>query len=1011
MLGTTFIAGFVAPAHAQEAESLEEVKVTGSRILRRDLDATSPLVTVGAEAFEGQSTVALETSLNKLPQFVPAVTQFLTTDVQNSPINTVGASTINLRGLGPNRTLVLLDGRRAMPVNATLVVDVNSIPAAAIKRVEIITGGASSAYGADAVGGVVNFILKNDFEGMEFDTQYGITELGDDQELKVSGLMGGNFSDNRGNAMFGVEYFKRGDAATRERDFFTKGWSDPTVTGTEFFFSDTYWTPTPGNLPDPTAISNIFTQAGGNGVGPTSAFFLNTNNTLYTGGQLFGGGEPDGAYRYNGILDGRFRGTAANGTIKENQQASLVSIPEDRYSMFGRADYDIRDNLSFFIQGNFSKTHTESVLQYSPAVSGWGVLIPRDAAHPVPAELAALLDSRPTPNAPWQLNRVLDFIGPRSSINDNQTYQVLAGFSGALPFGDWTWETYVSHGNTQVTNSLIGFGSLARYRAIVLSPNYGQGAVISGNSGAPGNGFAGATARCTTGLPIFAEFAVSQDCIDAITGNMQNVTNMDQDIAEANFQGGLFDLPAGEVRGAFGVDWRKNTFGFQVDILGSNNSFQDGPIGLFPTNSTFGSTDVKEVYGELLVPVLADIPAIKRLNLELGYRLSDYDTQGKVDTYKAQVDWTIVDSLRFRGGYQRANRAPNIGELFLPVTQAVQGIAFGDPCGTNSTAPWGANASVNSNSAAARALCTQLMGASAASVFYATPQTGAPATIATANTSGNLNLKSEVADTYTAGFVFRPAFEAALLSKFTASVDWYSIEIADTIGSTTFDVVYNQCLNPAFNPTQSATNTFCSLITRDPTNGGVATVTASFQNIGTLETSGVDLNLDWSADLADMGMGSLPGALSVNLATTYLDTYKTQAIAGAPVVENAGTMAPGTPAQGPQYRYKTFTTVGYSTGGVNASLRWRHLPAARAAAFAQNPLSTNQGPSHYDVVDLTGNWEISSTYSARFGVENVFDTDPEITNSTLTSTGQGTTNPGYYDVLGRRYFVGFKARF
>jgi outer membrane receptor protein involved in Fe transport len=1053
VLGTTAIAGFVAPVHAQESgEALEEVKVTGSRILRRDLDATSPLVTVGSEAFESSGTVALETSLNKLPQFVPAVTQFVTTDVQNTAVNTVGASTINLRGLGTNRNLVLLDGRRAMPVNASLAVDINSIPSAAIKRVEVITGGASSAYGADAVGGVVNFILKNDFEGMEFDTQYGMTEFGDDQELRVSGLMGGNFSDNRGNAMFGVEYFKRTSAKTSERDFFTKGWADPSVGGTEFFFSDSYFTSDFFNLPNQNTIDGLFGQAAPGAVSNNGAFFLNTDGTLFTGGSNFGAGDVDGAYRYNGVLDGRFRSKTTAGLIKENQQSVLVSIPEDRYSLFGRADYDILDKLSFFIQGNFTKTHTQSVLQFSPAVNGWAANIPtgtgiyapslaadgvttraeylaggryglncpatggctNSQAFPVSPELAAVLASRGNPNAPWTLNRVLDFIGPRSSINDAQTYQVLAGLNGVLPFGDWTWEAYVSHGNTEVTNGLLGFGSVSRWRAIVTSPNYGKGASVTGNQGAPGNGFAAATGTCTTGVPIFGDFPVSQDCIDAITGNMQNVTNMDQDIAEVNLQGGLFNLPAGEVRGAVGGDWRKNTFSYQVDILGGTSSFQDGPIGLFPAASTKGSTEVKEGYLELLVPVLADIPAIQRLNLELGYRFSDYDTAGSVNTYKALADWTIVDSVRFRGGFQRANRAPNIGELFLPSTQVVAGTAFGDPCAANTTARWGTNPALNANAAQALALCQTLMGAAGAAQFYAQAPTGAPATIVTVNNVGNPNLGNETADTLTAGFVFRPQFEAKLLSRLTASLDWYSIKIDNTISPVTFDTIYNQCLNVQFNPTFDPNNAFCKLIQRDPTNGGIGQTQAQTRNVGKLETSGVDLNIDWAADLADMGMASLPGSLALNLAVTYLDKFESQDIAGAPVVDFAGTVGGLTGSTG-QYRYKTFTTVTYSTGGIAASLRWRHLPSAHAAAFAQNPLTINQGPDHYDVVDLTGNWELSQSYQVRFGVENLFDRDPEITNyipsGPTATTGQGTTNPGYYDVLGRRYYLGFKARF
>ncbi len=1020
VLGTTAIAGFIAPVHAQASgEQLEEVKVTGSRILRRDLDASSPLVTVGSDAFESSGTVALETSLNKLPQFVPAVTQFVTQDVQNTATNTVGASTINLRGLGANRNLVLLDGRRAMPVNASLVVDINTIPSAAIKRVEVISGGASSAYGADAVGGVVNFILKNDFEGMEFDSQYGITELGDDQELRVSGLMGGNFSDNRGNAMFGVEYFKRGAARQDERDFYTKGWADPSVAGTEAFLPITAYAPS-FNTPSQAAVDNIFTQAPGL-VGNGSTFYFNQDGTVFTAG------DPDGVYRYNGMLDNRLRKIGINGTLSQNQVESLASIPEDRYSLFGRADYDVRDNLSFFVQGNFTKTNTRSVLQFSPAVAGWSVNIPRDADHPVPAELAALLDSRTVnpffppgltgPDAPWELDKVLDFLGPRGSRNSNETYQVLAGLNGTLPFGDWTWEGYVSHGNTKVTSVQTGFASLERYRALVLAPNYGKGAVLTGN--ASGGGFAAGSVTCTSGLPIFQDFIPSQDCLDAITANLQSDTDMDQDIAELNFQGAIATLPAGELRGAVGGTWRKNTFAFRIDNLANSTSFVDSVVGLFPAANTIGQDTVKEGYAELLVPVLADLPGFKRFNLELGYRFSDYDSVGSVDTYKALADWTIVDSVRFRGGYQRANRAPNIGELFLPDTQAVGLTSFGDPCGINTLAAYGVNPLTNRNGAAgaaqALAFCQNLIGP-AATVYY---QNQIPGTgffpFATTINQGNLNLKSEVADTYTAGFVFRPNFEAKLLSRLTASIDWYRIEIENTIAPLSFDTVYSQCMDPLNNPTQDLNNPFCQFITRDPNNGTPSKTVGPYRNVGTLKTSGVDLNVDWGADLADMGLANAPGALSVNLAVTYLDEFKIQEIANAPVIDYAGTVG-GIPGSAGQFRFKTFLTTTYSMGGVGASLRWRHLPSAHAASYAQSAATPFQGPGHYDVFDLTGTWEITQSYQVRFGVENLFDKDPEITNSNPTAggsftTGQGTTLPGYYDVLGRRYFVGFKARF
>ena len=303
------------------------------------------------------------------------------------------------------------------------------------------------------------------------------------------------------------------------------------------------------------------------------------------------------------------------------------------------------------------------------------------------------------------------------------------------------------------------------------------------------------------------------------------------------------------------------------------------------------------------------------------------------------------------------------------------------------------------------------MGA-AANQYYANqiPGTGFFPFVTVTN-QGNTQLKSEDADTYTAGFVFRPQFEAQLLSRLTASIDWYRIDIKDAIAPLTFDTIYNQCVNPALNPTQDVGNKYCQLIIRNPTTGNPDNTIGSYQNVGSLKTSGVDVNIDWSADLADMGMANAPGTLAVNLATTYLDSYKTQDIAGAPIQENAGTVA-----QGGQYRFKTYLTTTYSVGGVAGSLRWRHLPSAHAAAYAQDPNTPFQGPRHYDILDLTGSWEISQSYQLRFGIENLRDTDPEITNSNPTpdltfTTGAGTTLPGYYDVLGRCYFVGFKSRF
>lgn len=1067
ILGTSMMYALVSPVAAQEEPSaqkageVQEVTVTGSRIVRKDFEATSPIVTVGTEAFEQTSKIAIEASLNKLPQFTPAVTQQVTQDVQNTATNTVGASTVSLRGLGPNRNLVLVDGRRAMPVNAQMVVDVNSIPSAAVERVEIITGGASSVYGADAVGGVVNFILKKDFQGIQFDTQYGATELHDGEEFRVSGLVGGNFADGRGNIMFGAEHYKREGAAMLDRDFYVNRLRQPNINGTEFFYSDTYFTPAATNQPSQAAINGIFTQAA-TPVTRGSLFFVNNDGTVYTGAAA--GSSVSGAYRYNGPLDGLFRKIQANGQIGQNQLDNLVSTPLTRYSLFGRGRFDLTDHATFFVEGNFNTNHVDTILQFSPAVNGWAVTIPHgtgiyapsvDAngntlaayqtggslglncpatggctnsqAFPVPTELGALLDSRATPNSPWQLNKVLDFLGPRGSSNDSLNYQVSAGFNGSFPNNDWTWEAYVSHGETTVSIELSGFGSLSRYRSIVSSANYGRNFFVTANSGAPGAGFAGAVVSCTSGMPIFGGGTPSEDCIDAVNANLQNHTKMVQNIVEANLQGKAFNMPAGELRFALGATHRENDFKYQTDILTSQQSFLDGGIGLFPAGDSTGSTKVNEVYGELLVPVLSDIPAIRQMNLELGYRHSDYDTVGKVSTYKGILDWSLTSSLRFRGGYQRAIRAPNIGELFLARTQTVGATAFGDPCSLLALAPFGANPTLNpAHAADARRVCESIMGGPGATAFYSAAPIQATGGLALPNTIGNPLLDPETAKTYTAGLVFSSPFDGRFSKRLRASVDYYSIQIEDAIGATSVDTVAQQCLDATFNPNFDPTVAACQAIVRDPNTGGQGTINTSYTNAGFIKTAGVDLQLDYGLDMADFGAAAI-GNFSLNFLFNWVDKYQTRAAPGAALIEWKDSLGPTTPPglNPGVYRYKAFTTLNWYKGVAGASLRWRHLPSVRAAAAAQAastpgaPASPVIGASSYSIFDLSGTWSVTDALQLRFGVDNLLDKDQPVINFNPTvvqgggvlDANAGGGPGGNYDALGRTYYLGVRAQF
>jgi outer membrane receptor protein involved in Fe transport len=990
---------------AQDAE-LTEITITGSRIVRRDLTASSPIVTVDAEVLENISTVGVESALNKMPQFKPAGTQFVAGDVQASAFNNPGISSLSLRGLGPNRNLVLVDGRRAQPANATLVVDVNSIPAAAISSVEIISGGASATYGADAIAGVVNFKLKKDFQGLVVDGQTGITQEGDGAESRISALIGGNFNDGKANVMAGIEFSKRSQVLQADRDFYVEGWEDPGTTGAGLT-GYSAWNPGT-TLPSQAAVNTVFGTTG-TAVNRATNFFLNRDNTLF---------KQSPARRYNSNEDG-VKLVTTNNTLSQPETAGLASSPLTRYSIFARGTFNLNDSTSAFVQGNLSSIHVSSILTYAPATSFWSAFIPRDATHPVPTELAALLDSRTkivngvtvsAANDPWQLERVLDFAGPRASTNDSDVYQVMAGLQGDLGLGDWTWEAYASHGETKITNYLNGgFVSVERWRKMVTAPNYGKNFTI----GDP-TGILGYKISCTSGMPIFESFTPSQDCLDGMASRLKNITNLKQDIAEANFQGGIVDLPAGQLRAAAGFTHRINTFRFDPDVLNDQESVIDGPIGLFAANDTNGRTRVNELYAEVLVPILKDLPAIKEFSLELGGRRSAYDTAGAIWTYKALANWGVNSFVNFRGGYQLANRAPNTAELFTGPTVTVAGFPNSDPCAINTLAPWG-NVASNPNRAKVQALCSALNG-TGTSVFDLDPNAfiggnGGFFPLELENRRGNIDLESEEAHTITVGAVFRAPFESPALSNLTAAIDYYDIKISNAISPLPSTTVYENCFNAngSSNTAYSLDDAggYCRLIKRDGVTGGRVSVDAPYFNLGSIETDGIDAQFNWRAALADMGMSSLPGSISAGLSVNYLLSYKTQSIPGAAFTDNDGTVA-----QNGQYEYNAALNLGYSLGAWNVGFNWRHLPSAKNAAAATNPATTLQGPGSYDVVDFSAAWSMSDTVAMRFGVDNLFDREPEIVgaNAGLTNA-KGATLPGYYDVLGRRMYLGVKLTF
>ena len=1060
---SAFAMGGTAQAQDAQAAGAEEaapeaIVITGSRIVRRDYQANSPIVTVGSELLQTSTTAAIEQNLNKLPQFSATLKNPTQGgDIQPTATNTPGAATISLRGIGSNRNLVLINGRRATPSNASMAVDINTIPSAAIDRVEIISGGASSTYGADAVAGVTNFIMKQNFQGLQLDGQMGITQYGDNREYTVSGIMGTNFADGKGNISIAFSTNERKVAYQRDRKWFQDLWRDPTIGGTQFFPA------APGvNL----GFSNLPTAASLNANMGVSGWYYNTpldnninNATVFMNpnGSVFSGFDNSSraGLPAQRIVDGSNYKTLSTGLLAKNFQDSYLILPLTRFNMYSRGNYEINDWISVFAEGLFSKVNTKTIQEPSPVTSGWNASIPNDG-RALPVGISNILNSRtrparvgepgyitpttgnPTPTQPivsgaadtFELRALLPF--NRGSETDVYTYNITAGFDIKVPGTDWTANVFASQGESETSTLQTGFASLERYRQVIQAPNWGAGFRRQGN--ASQGGFGASTATCTSGLnPFDANLKVSQDCIDAIKADIKTRAVMQQSVWEADAQGSLFDLPAGPLQAAVGASYRHNNYIFQNDTLVSQGiSFMDQSLGLYPSGNSQGRIEAKEVYGELLVAVVKDLPLIKELSLELGIRSSHYNTTGNSTTWKALGDWKVTEWLRFRGGYNRAERAPNIAELFLSPQQTFAVAAGGDTCSTQNGASYSANPKYNANWAKVVNLCGQLMEASglatADNVYYGVDYrtlaaAGSEAAVRTligntqqANSAafvfptlqGNSALRPEVADTWTIGAVINSPFESPLLNRMRLSVDWYSVKVKDAIGAQSVDIAQRQCFDAGFNPTYAASSPFCATIGRNQT-GALGNVITTFLNNGRFQTQGLDVQLDWSFQAG-------PGTVSINSVLNYLISMKSAELAILPLVEYAGTLGPTQNGlNGGAYRYKVFTTLGYAVGPVNVSLQWQHLPSVLTETSATFPATTVGGYKAYDLFNLNGSFAITKDARIRFGIDNLFNRAPPLgsinSNPGPGSVAGGSYNTNFYDVIGRRFFLGATFKF
>ncbi|MDO8379226.1 TonB-dependent receptor domain-containing protein [Phenylobacterium sp.] len=966
-----------APAAAQAPDSeVSEIVVTGTRIARKDYVSESPIVTVGADQIAVVGMVTIENTLNQLPQFTPSngagtnTTNFVTTP---------GQAYANLRGLGPTRTLVLIDGRRVVAGNPNAVVDLNTVPTFLVESVETITGGASAVYGSDAIAGVVNFKLKRNFEGFQVDAQFGAASRNDAGQTTVSAGWGHSIADGRGNVAMALTYDKREGLLAADRDWAAVGYSILTTGLTPSgaaTIPDGRFDPTSNaggaaNLPSQAAMNAVF---GAYGFAPGTvargaSLSFNADGTLFSTAPV---------NNYKGARDPGFSATS----YTFNSAAyRYLNLPLERWSLYATGRYDLSDAVEAY--GTASYTTYDVSRQLGPASASDGAFPGPDIVVPVtnpyiPTDLRTLLASRANPTADFYPRRAFTEVGGRLSNNTYETLQLVGGLRGALLIKDWKWDLYASYGQMDHTERQFGNVSRAAMRTLTFAAD--GGAALCG------------------GFNIFGAGKVSPGCAAYIAREVTNSTTIKQTVVEGYATGSLVDLPAGALKFSAGAQYRKDDFDYAPDAL------LQGPdiVGFNPAVPVSGDITSKEVYAELLVPILADLPLVESLDLTLGGRVADYSTTGQVSAYKADLTWKPVPSLLVRGGYQRAVRAPNIAELFSPRSLGFAGVGTpgagttaGDPCDVRSSFRTGASA------VAVRTLC--LAQGVPTAIIDSFNQASTQVEI---TGGGNPNLTEETADSVTAGVVWSPAVDARFLRRFSVSLDYYKIEAADVVGTIGVPTILSSCFNAdGSNPALTNANFYCQQFSR-LASGNITGVSQTQVNLASVKTTGLDAQVDWSFDLADLGLPQDAGALAFNLMVSRLDSFRRQARPNAAFVDFAGTIGADL-SGGALPEWKSVLSGSWTVGPVKATLRWRHMAAMTDARSVPTFSPTAVNTPGYDVYDLSGAWKIDDRVTLRAGINNLEDKDPPY----FTSYSNSNTDPSAFDILGRRVFVGINARF
>ena len=1017
LLASTMLIGFGLPtlAAAQDDQADDEIVVTGSRIPSANAIAPSPVTTIGNVEFNIRGTTRVEDMVNTLPQAFAA-------QGSNTSNGATGTATVNLRGLGSNRTLVLVNGRRLQygapgTSGGFAAPDLNQIPAALIDHVDVLTGGASAVYGSDAIAGVVNFQMIKDFEGVRIDGQlsgyqhsnnnsaaqarlnaaaatpsYG-SDLslpdkgvfdGKGQELTV--ILGTNSADGKGNVTMYAGYRNDDPILQADRDYSKCAYAggDP-----DFSCSGSSTTP----------LGRFFSLAPYATV-PTAFYSLDTTQDENNSGTFRPYASAD-AFNYN--------------------PTNFYQRPDERFSLGAFAHYEVNKHLEFYSEAMFYDYKSDAQIAYTgtfftttqvncdnplisstPNSSGFSqldYLCGQASVGPDgfvgrrgPDNMAGTADDLPSTytvddylipgSGSTAAGDVTFYPGkrfvegsPRNNSIRNTSYRMVGGLRGEAMEG-WNYDAYFQYATTRASNTYDNDGVIPNMQDALFAVSDGAGGVMCRSASARAQG-------CIP-LNLFSVGGVTPDQLPYVLQQSHQEGATTQYLAEVSMTGDLgqygVKLPwANEGVGiAFGMQWRKDGLDYNPDNLFSKGllSGQGGPT---PTIS--GEIETTDFYTEATIPIVTDKQFAESLVFNGGYRHSDVSTAGGYSTWKLLGDWQIVPEIRVRGGWQRAARAANVIEAFVP--QAIGLTTIDDGCAADSISPYTPTECANTNGGAPL-----------------TPGTipKNPADQYNALFGGNPNLDPEVSDTYSAGVVFTP--QDLVPGNLFLSVDYFNITVDGFVGNVNPQTALDQCA-------QTGDAFFCGLVNRAG-NGSLwinqsGYITATNINTGSLKTSGLDINASYSYDLGSAG------GVSFDLVGTYLIDLKTLELPGGivPEYDCAGYYGSRCGSPNPTWRHKLRTTW-QTPIGIDASITWRYYGSVIHGDSDSGPrsevtdLDYKLGTRNY--IDIAGTYAITDKWSTTIGVNNLLDKDPPLTSQTA-GFANGNTYPQTYDAQGRYLFL------